>query len=269
MFASLLAPALMLAAAVQAAAPEGLRDAGRPMPPGTPVALVVLSPGLRDDASQPLVDALEAEGIDAWTLSPPLHAQDPTRLLGVVLPAARAALPGDGHALVGHGLGGTLAARAALDDPPLALALLGAPLRFPRSALTTWMLSLPIPDDGLDLATVPDAPWRGQPALPLLLGQPLPPMTRVSAAWLRGLATWADDDQPLDLRDADFPVWVGVGDLDELAPPEVVRPYLAPDTAFVRFGYLRLDPRPYRSVDLLVDPRPTRTMARALSALLR
>jgi len=244
----------------------GLVDAGRPMPTGGPRALIVLDPALQPQAVVRLVDALESEGIDAWLLDAATGGGSADDVVATLLPAARAALPG--AALVGAGLGGTLAARVALDEPPPALALLGAPLSFPHSALTAWLIDLDVPADGLDLSTVTDSRWHVQAALPLLLGEPLPPLDRVSQAWLQGLQAWGRADQPVDLTGVEFPVWAGVGDLDELAPAEDVRPWLPPGADFVRFGYLHLDRHPYTSRDLLADPHPAQVLARALAQTL-
>lgn len=262
----LLALGLSLSASAAEPAPV---DAGRPMPPGTPVALVVATPGLSPAAHQPLVDALEAEGLDAWLLVLDPEHQDLQDAVETVLPAARAALPSARHALVGHGLGGTLAAQAATRDPPLALALLGAPLAFPSSALATWLCEQPVPAGGVDLSRQGEARWNGLPVLETLLGSPLPELDRVGAAWLGDLCAWGAAGEAVDLRTLAAPVWVGVGDLDELGPPERVRPWLPPQAEFVRFGLLRLDTREYRSVDLLAEGRPARALAGWLSEQVR
>lgn len=245
-----------------------LTDAGRPMPAGTAVALIVATPGFAAPAYDTLVHALEAEGVDAWLLRLPLHAQGVDAAVTQALPLARRSLPTAPLALVGHGLGGTLAARAALVEPPDALALLGAPLAPPSSALVTWLASLPVPDDGLDLATVGTASWRGQPALPLLVGATLPPLQRVSATWLRDLQGWVARGDPIDLSAAAFPVWAGVGLLDEVAPAEVVRPHLGAHE-FVRFGYLRLDLQSFDHAGLLAEQRPVNALARWVEQSLR
>ena len=249
-----------------------LTDAGRPMPAGTPLVLVVGTPGLLPDAYATLVGALEAEGLDAWLVRFPLESQDPDEIVAVGIPAAREALLARGAglpvALVGHGLGGTLAARAALADPPTALAVLGAPLAPPSSALVRWLVDLPVPQDGLDLAQATAATWNGLPALPLLVGEPLPPLERVSAAWLHGLQAWARSGRAVDLGAAPFPVWAGTGLLDEVAPAEGVRPYLG-ETGFVRFGYLHLDLQAFDHAALLREERPAAALARWVQARLR
>ncbi|MCK6506583.1 hypothetical protein L6R53_24955 [Myxococcota bacterium] len=265
---------IILLAAALAGPPAGaadavveLVDAGRPMPAGTPIALIVATPGLATPAYGPLVAALEDEGLDAWLARFPLGAQDPDAIVTTGIPAARRALPEAPLALVGHGPGGTLAARAALADPPRALALLGAPLAPPRSALVSWLVDQPIPVDGLDLGRV-EGTWRGQPVAPLLLGAAPPPMERASAAWLRGLQAWVREGAAVDLRPAGFPVWAGTGLLDEVAPAEGVRPWLGPGT-HLRFGYLRMDPDAYDNAGLLAGERPTRALARWLADALR
>lgn len=245
---------------------EGLaRDAGRPMPAGSRVALIVGSPGLQAPAYDALVQAIEAEGVDAWLWVPALADQDLQGLLAVTLPAARRDLPRPDHALVGHGLGGTLAAWAALADPPTALALLGAPLDYPDSALTRWMRALPIPAEGVDLAEWKEVQWTGMPALELLLGAPLDSLDRVSARWLEDLRDLGSSSSPVDLGGLACPSWYGAGDMDVLSPAERVRPLLGPRTEYLRFGYLRADPHPFDNADLLRDARSTRALARWLA----
>ena len=181
------------------------------------------------------------------------------------IPQARANFPAHRPlALVGPGLGGTLAARAAKADPPAALALLGAPLAPPRSELVSWLCALPVPQGGLDLPSLGAVTWRDQPVLPLLLGQPPPPLARVSATWLRDLQGWARQGDPVDLSAATFPVWAGTGLLDELAPPEDLRPWLG-EHPFVRFGYLRMDLHGYDHAALLREERVARVLARWLA----
>lgn len=263
--------ALIAALACDLAHAEGppveVLDAGRPMPTGTPIALIVATPGLAMPAWDPLVQALEAEGLDAWIARFPPGAQDPDDIVAIGIPTARRMVPPAALALVGHGPGGTLAARAALEDPPRALALLGAPLSPPRSGLVSWLVDLPVPPEGLDLARV-TATWQGRPALPLLVGAAPPPLERASAAWLRGLQAWVRRGAPVDLRDAVFPVRAGTGLLDEVAPAEVVRPWLG-DGAHLRFGTLRMDPQDYDNAALLAQERPTRALARWLADTLR
>lgn len=261
----MLLPALLLAASALAADPVLPLDAGRPMPAGTPVVLVLASPGLSASAHQPLVDGLEAQGLDAWLLVLPPARQQLDDAVTDLISTARAALPSPRHALVGHGLGGTLAARAALVEPPAALGLLGAPLAFPDSALATWLCQQELPAGGLDLSEQRDVRWREQPVLELLLGSPLPELDRVGGTWLSDLCTWRDRGGAVDLRQVAVPVWAGAGDLDELGPAEKQRPWLPAQAAFHRFGLLHLETRPYRSVDLLGQPRPAQVLGRWLA----
>ncbi|MCB9780730.1 MAG: hypothetical protein H6742_19335 [Alphaproteobacteria bacterium] len=243
---------LFAVSAADAAVPV---DVGRPMPPGTPVALVVESPGLARAAHQALFDALEAEGLDAWTVT--LPSPDPAELAD-----ARAALPPD-LVLVGHGIGGAWAAASAAAAPPRALVLLGAPLAPPASALLDDLHARPVPAGGLDLAALTEARWRDRRVLALLLGTPLPSLGRIDAAWLQALADWT---APVDLRALPCPLYVGMGDLDELGQPEAIRPWLPADARVVRFGRLRMDPTAFDHAALLASPRSTRAAARWLAA---
>jgi hypothetical protein len=242
---------------------------GRGASAGAPtVALIVTTPGYAPRAYEGLVAALEDRGVDAWLLVFSIQDQRLDGIVGHTIPEALSRFAGRDVGLVGHGIGGTLAALS-LQDPlneldPAAVALLGAPLWLPPSPLLAWLAARPPAPAGLDLRTL-DARWAGHEALPLLLGAPLPPLEAVSGTLLEGLRAWAVEGLAVDLSSAFCPIWAGVGDHDNLGPPEAVRGRLPDRATFVRFGYLRGDPRDYDSAALLARPRP----AAALAAWLR
>lgn len=248
------------------AAPEAtVVDVGRAR--GEPV-LVVRTPGYAPSAYTRLLDALELAGLDAHRVDLPLDTEDLVgslrEALGPWLDGSRGSPP----RLVAHGLGGRLLVEALAELPaPRAVALLGVPLALLPSGLTDDLLGRELPAGGLDLG-LPAArawTWEDHSGLPLLLGEPLPPLERVSAAWLQRLQDELAGSDPLEISalSASCPVWVGVGDLDNLAPPEAVRPHLG-QAAFVRFGPLRLDGQSFDSADLLGHERPVRVLARWL-----
>jgi hypothetical protein len=238
-----------------------------------PVALVVSTPGFGDAAYVPLVEAIESEGIDAWLLSFPVEHQQPDHIIERAIPGAVHELAQAGRTvgLVGHGLGGTLAAAAATRGDtvrgPDAIALLGAPLQLVPSALTGWMLHHPIPPGGLNLNDQQEILWEEQPALELLLGEPLPHLERVSSDWLHALSDWLMTGRTFSLDGLACPAWVGASGLDNLAPPESVRPFAGPAT-FERFGLQHFDPHVPDHADLLRDEHSTRVLARWLKRVL-
>ena len=266
--------AAALIASALAAPPPGLTDAGRPLP--GPAAVIVGTPGFAATAYEPLVRALEDQGIDAWLLTFTPGAQSPATVVGDDIPAAIDAVRAD-HArvaLVGHGLGGTLAAMSTAQGAahPDALGLLGAPLSFPPLALATWLAARPVPPLGLDLPALaregPTPTWNDLAILPLLLGEPLPPLAPVSAEWLTALAGWVQGGEVVSLASLPCPAWVGVTTLDNVAPPEAVRAHIG-DATFVRFGYLRLDAEETDHAGLLRERVPTEALADAVRKALR
>jgi pimeloyl-ACP methyl ester carboxylesterase len=227
------------------------------------VALVVGTPGLSIRTFDPLCAALQDAGVDCWVLELPPAAQDPNRLVAEILPAATARWPQSRLVVVGVGLGGTLAAEAIAGGhlPQVdALALLGAPLEIQPTALTNWLATWPVPATGLSPDDLRSAQWKGQGVLPLLLGEDELRPSQVSAPWLRTLGDWVRSGHRVDLREVSMPIWVGVGGLDNLAPPESVRPWLG-SAKFVRFGQLRLDAREFDHLALLNGIRPLDAVA--------
>jgi len=239
-------------------------DLGAPRK-GARRALIVPTPGLAESAYLPLAEALETRGLDAWLLRIELR-DDPRAVAEERLPALSADPAWADTPWVAHGLGGRLAAWAARDGAePSALAMLAVPLEVQPVALTHWMADRPLPAHTVDLAPLAQTMWGEQPALPLLLGEPLPALDRVSSAWLAQLRDWHARPAPLDLTEVKIPMWAGVGNLDNLAPPESVRPWLGAGR-FVRFGSHRLDPREFDHAALLREARPLTVLARWVEA---
>jgi len=246
-----------LIGALQAAEPVDLGAARR----GALRVLIVPTPGLAEAAYLPLATALETQGLDGWLLR--IELQDDPRVVAEETLAALAQDPAwEGVPWVAHGLGGRLAAWAVRDGAePSALAMLSVPLELQPVALTHWLADQALPSQSVDLARLTEVRWGDHAALPLLLGTPLPPLERVSSGWLRQLQDWHADPHPLDLTDVNLPMWAGVGNLDNVAPPESVRPWLG-EGRLVRFGTHRLDLREFDHAALLREARPLTTLAR-------
>ena len=230
--------------------------------------ILVMTPGYAEPAWQALAEALETAGLDVQVVDVEVQEPDPGDALAELLRQESLAPGWQETALVAHGVGGRLLVEALEDLPaPRAVGLLGVPLDLQPVALTSELAGMRVPAGGMDLAG-PEAlaaRWRGLATLPLLLGEPLPPLERVGAGLLVALQGDLGKAAPLDLTEltARTAVWVGVGDEDNLAPPEAVRPWLG-SARFVRFGPLRGDGQSFDSADLLSHPRPLRSLARWL-----
>jgi hypothetical protein len=264
-------PPLALLLPLAVAAGPRAEDAGTTLPGSPPRALLVVSPGLSPRETDGLVTAVEAEGVDVWRIAFPVDHQDPAAMSAAIRTAVAGLGPGP-VGLLGHGTGGTLAVQAQAEGAgAAAVAVLASPLQAPGGRLVAWMAAQPTPDLGLDLGErgVQAATWRDQPALPLLLGSPLPALTPLSPAWLDELRAWTAPgwQAPTDALGA--PLWAGVGVLDNLAPPESVHGALPDDAAFERFGLMHLDGADPTHVDLLRNPRPAAAMGAWLRTTLR
>ena len=247
-----------------------LQDAGHDL--DAPVALVVVTPGMDPAAFQPMVQALEDRGLDAWAvrvrLTAPLPPADADLwIASTLLPAAIAELrerdPKAAElALVGHGPGGTIALMTAQHVAPRAVAVLGAPFGPIDTAAMAHLADAQLPELGnVNLSTPLD--WQGHDMATLLLGDPPPPLAPLSVDLARAWLRWAQEGPPLTLADVDCPAWIGLAAMDRLVPIESARvvSQALPDRHFVRFGLLRLDPHDPGSADLLRERRYLDVMA--------
>ena len=247
-----------------------LEDAGHDL--DAPVALVIVTPGMDPAAFQPMVQALEERGLDAWAvrvrLTAPLPPADADLWLSsTLLPHAVATLrerepQAERLAIVGHGPGGTMALMLAQHVQPTAVAVLGAPMGPVETAALAWLAGRELPELGSVDLTIPTV-WEGHELAALLLGDPPPALAplpvELAQAWLR----WASDGPPVAFDAVTCPVWVGAAALDRLVPVESMRvaSQQLPDRHFVRFGLLRLDPEDPGSGELLRERRYLDAMA--------
>jgi len=272
--ATLTALALAAGPATAAALPLStgyqLQDAGHDL--DAPVALVVVTPGMDPAAFQPMVQALEEAGLDAWAVRVTLHAPLPPAdadiwIASTLLPAAVATLrerepKAQDLALVGHGPGGTLALMMAQHVRPTAIAVLGPPVGPVDTAALAWLAQRQLPTAGNVNLTDP-LQWQGHDLASLLLGDPPPALAPLSVDLAQAWLSWASDGPPLTLDGIACPVWVGAAAMDRLVPIESLRvaSQALPDRHFVRFGLLRLDPEDPGSADLLREKRYLNVMA--------
>ena len=267
--------ALLLAAATAQADPPlqagyQLQDAGHDL--DAPVALVVVTPGMDPAAFQPMVQALEDHGLDAWAVRVRLVAPLPPAdadlwIASTLLPMAVAELrerepQAEALALVGHGPGGTLALMLAQHVAPQAVAVLGPPVGPADTAAMAWLAQRELPPVGnVDLTAL--TTWHGHDLATLLLGDPPPPLGPLPVELARAGRRWIEQGPPLALEDIACPVWIGAAAMDRLVPIESMRvaSQPLPDRHFVRFGLLRLDPQDPGSADLLRERRYLDAMA--------
>lgn len=233
-----------------------------------PIALIVQTPGVAADGYAAWADVLERRGLDAWLVGCPLSHQAPDTIVTQAIPEALAAAGDRPAALLGHGLGGTLAAMAVSDGhaAPAALGLIGAPLRSDPTALEDWLAHRSIPD----APTALDAglQWNGADVMALLAGAPLPPLEPVSPGWLAALRAWSHGALWVSLLDQAVPVYALASGMDNVAPPERVRP-LVPEGSFRRHGYLSFDGPDPEHADLLLGESAIKELSRWLSEVLR
>jgi hypothetical protein len=267
--------ALLLTAAPAMADPPlsagyQLQDAGHDL--DAPIALVLVTPGMDPAAFQPMVQALEEQGLDAWAVRVRLVAPLPPAdadlwIASTLLPAAVAELrerepQAQRLALVGHGPGGTLALMMAQHVAPQAVAVLGAPMGPVDTAALCSLTQAELPQVGNVDLTEPVA-WQGHDLATLLLGDPPPPLAPLPVELARAGLRWIEQGPPVSLEQIPCPVWIGAAAMDRLVPIESLRvPSQAlPDRHFVRFGLLRLDPQDPGSADLLRERRYLDAMA--------
>ncbi len=269
-----LAPLALLVAPALAESPlqAGYQLSNAGHDPDAPVALVLITPGMDPAAFQPMVQALEEQGLDAWALRLRLVAALPDEgadawLATTLLPAAvaelRAREPRAAElALVGHGPGATLALMMAPHTKPRAIAALGPVVGPVDTAALAWLAERELPPVGsVDLRE--PLQWNEHDLATLLLGYPPPPMAPLAVELARDWLRWAQQGPPLDLATVECPVWIGAGAMDRLVPIESLRvPSQAlPERHFLRFGLLRLDPEDPGSGDLLRGERYLNAMA--------
>lgn len=258
---------ILSAAQASPCPPEDLGDLDRP---DAPVALIVQTPGVAPGGYAIWADRLERRGFDAWLVGCPTSRQDADTITTQAIPEAVASFGARPVGLIGHGLGGTLAAISVAGGhtQPAALGLVGAPLRADTTALEDWLAHRPLPDTATAIVLDSGLAWRGADVMALLVGAPLPPLEPVSPGWLGTLRAWAHGSLWVPLHDVSVPVRAMASGMDNLAPPERVRP-MVPDGQFQRHGYLSFDGPDPEHADLLLEDGAIKELSKWLSEVLR
>jgi len=229
--------------------------------------LVVQTPGVARPAMLPLLQALASQGDDVHLVTLPCDADDTTALAGQVAQAVRAL--GPKTVVVAHGLGATLALRAAPDAPARGYVLLAPVLDLWPEQATTFLAGRTV-GGAVDLRQ--PLPWAGHELRTVLLGDPLPPLSCVASGLATDVQAWIRAAHvPLDLSAVKAPAWVGVSLGDEVATLEAVLPAARrlPEHAVVRLGIDRLDPQDYDHAQMLGDAVPVRVAVKAACRLVR
>lgn len=238
-------PLLILITAALAQSPGvTLLDAGKAMPEARP-ALVLVTPGVPVSAYEVWVNAVEREGLDAWTLSFEPGEQGPDEVVAEVSGAFATLAQGRPTPVVlAHGYGGVFALLAEIE--PSRLILVGTPLAAQPVAVQVR------PEPGARASALP---WD-----PELLGEL--PAAPYSGALSRAYAGWATEFPAY--KAPSCPTLLVASTRDPVAPPEVVRlPSQGwPARTWVRPGPLRYDTHDLSHAELLSDPDLARQVAR-------
>ena len=190
-----------------------------------PQILVLISPGWDEQKIAPLLEHLWIEGFSVWSLRFAKHAQD----LEQMSQSIEEALKEHTHPVViAHGLS-SLALLHVLQKTQLhGLAFLGAPIK-------------PFCSPSLKEA-LQNHTWDAFETLPI----------QYSSHTFQQLAyTWCErklvNHDVLDVSH----VWSATTNMHPIAPPESIRPHLAPDHRFVRSGPLALHGKEPTAIELI------------------
>ncbi len=213
--------------------------------------LVVQTPGVSRGSYAPLVHALEQEGLEPRVVGFDCGSHDTAALVDQLVAAA-----GPEPVVVAHGLGATLALKAA-----------------PRLQGARFVLSAPVlgvlPQPGLLEAVQGDVGLSvvlSEARAAVLLGEPVPALGCVPVPFAAEVQSWVRSGAvPLDLAAVDEPVFMVLSLGDDVASVEATLPAarrLGGPRRVLRLGLSRLDPRDYEHIQLLVEPRVLRVLAR-------
>jgi len=227
-----------------AAAAWDLADAGQ-VSPGATKAVIVVTPGVQEQAAFGWVETFEAEGLDAWVATQPARGQtldETVAGLGAVLE-----LQGDGVVVAAHGYAGVLVLLSGFE--PERLALVGTPL---AAQVTPTIAAHP-----------GEVVSEGWPFPEELTGSL--PMAPYSGALGGAYLEWASDfpEYPTPA----MPTLVVASNADPIAPPEITRlPSLAwPERSWHRAGMLGVAESDLSHAELLSDGRIAGMVARFLA----
>jgi hypothetical protein len=229
-----------------------------------PEVVVVPSPGLSVEAVAPWITALRDAGVTPRVVGWPCSgSMDDLR--GVLRQALERSDPDAELVVLAEGVGATLALAVAAEAPADRYVLVGPVLDVVPVAATRWVAEQAV-GAAVDLDVA--VPWTDHDDLrAVLLGEPIPPLGCVAPSLATEVQGWIRTGTvPLDLVGVRAPTWIGLGLLDDLAPPEAVVPASRrlPDRTLVRLGLTRLDPTDYDHAGLLRETAPVRAAVRAV-----
>ncbi|MCB9687386.1 MAG: hypothetical protein H6738_03770 [Alphaproteobacteria bacterium] len=222
--------------------------------------LLVWTPGVGHQGYAPLQDALLVAGHEVTVVALPCSG-DAEHLAEVV--GQRIASQPEPPVVVAHGVGATLALMAADRGEVAGWVLLAPVLDVPDEAATDFVARRPI---GASVDLSRPLVWRDRDVRRVVLGEDLPPLGCFPAGLARDLGRWVGPaSPPIPVGAVTAPVWVGVGLLDELAPPEVVVPLARELGADIqRIGISGLDGRDFDHAGMLTAGPPVAAAVRAV-----
>ncbi|MCA9494221.1 MAG: alpha/beta fold hydrolase [Myxococcales bacterium] len=227
--------------------------------------LLVWTPGIGHEGYAPLHDALVAAGHEVSIVALPCSG-DAEHLAEVV--GKRISAQPEPPVVVAHGVGATLALLAADRGEVAGWVLLAPVLDAPDEAATDFLARQTL---GASVDLSRPLLWRDRDVRHVLLGEDLPPLGCFPAGLARDLARWVGPEAPpIPVAAVTSPVWVGVGLLDELAPPEVVVPLARELGADIeRIGISGLDGRDFDHAGMLTATPPISAAVRAVREVTR
>ena len=208
--------------------------------PNRPVVLVLISPGWSEQKLSALFEHLWLEGFSVWFLRFEAHAQDEESMKQSLKEAVQTH---EKPILVAHGLSSIfmLSSIQDLRNEVSAIALLGAPIQ-------PWCS--PNLMDALQ-----NNNWSAYPDLPLQFASP---------TFHKEVYKWCSQKTitPPKLDWAN--IWAATTNVDSIAPPESIRPYLDTHHRFVRSGPLSLHGKEPNHIELAIHPNTLRDLSRWL-----
>ncbi|MEC7985505.1 MAG: hypothetical protein VX278_10090 [Myxococcota bacterium] len=211
--------------------------------------LVVISPGWNEEDLDPLLSSLWSEGFNLWTL----HFPYETQTSASVSADSRNAITSFSQApiVVSHDFAGSLIVQ---DIAPvgtiMALALFSSPLNH-RCA--------PALEQALQ-ETDEDELWE-------MLGDPA--LRESNPLWRDYIVSLCRNPPRPSIENISMPIWAATSNINNVAPPESIRPFLHPNHTFFRPGPLNLNRIEPNSNEILSHPPTTKILLQWLRRVAR
>ncbi len=184
-------------------------------------ALIIKTPGWEHKEYSSLLAELGDYGFEIWTQDFPKNSQRPEEMKKMITQAMNI-WPKGSTLMIGHGFAGSIMAEAALEGnfSPNSMALIGVPLSHRCNPALKSLLKIEAS------ITEPEKLLYGDVSV-----------LKTSPDWTDALRKWCEKERKTNLEKIQFPVWVAASGLDNIAPPENVRPMIGKHH-FLRVGPL-------------------------------